>query len=143
MKYIFSLIVMCAFVSTSFAQNITWEDDYIKALQTTEETNSILLFYFKDGNQKTLEQKIERSILKSRKFKASIGKSVVILTIDNSDNSKNITYNNRLVSAYNPEQKFPALIAKSSKFYKKTSLLKEFTDKDINMFISELNTLKN
>lgn len=143
MKYSLSLLVLLNFTSMNFAQNVTWEDDYIKALRTAEETNSVLMFYFKDGKQKSLERNIERSILKSRKFKTSIGRSIVILTIDNSANAKTITYNNRLISAYNPKQNFPALAAKASRLSKSTSLLTTFEDKDLSAFISELNTLKN
>ena len=78
----------------------------------------------------------------SKIFKKSIRKSIIILHIDESTNSKNTNYNSRVISAYNPNKKFPSVKVILPRTRKSTSLLTTFNDKDIQSYISEINSIK-
>ena len=80
--------------------------------------------------------------MKSNNFKKSIRKSIIILHIDESTNSKNTNYNSRVISAYNPNKKFPSVKVILPRTRKSTSLLTTFNDKDIQSYISEINSIK-
>ena len=80
--------------------------------------------------------------MKSNNFKKSIRKSIIILHIDESTNSKNTNYNSRVISAYNPNKKFPSVKVTLPRTRKSTSLLTTFNDKDIQSYISEINSIK-
>lgn len=140
-KYI--LIAFLSFFTVdSYAQDIKWEKDYPKALRLAEQSNALLLVYFTDGSQPSIEKNIELNILKSKNFKNTIKKSIIVLHIDESSDSRNKDYNRRVLSAYNPYKKFPSVRVILPKSRKATSLLTKFDDKDVENFISELNSLK-
>jgi len=142
MKNYIIIAFLCFFITASFAQDITWEKDYPKALRLAEQLDALILMYFTDGNQSSIEKNIKRNILKSKNFKKAIKKSIIILHIDESANSKNTNYNRRVISAYNPNKKFPSIKVILPKSRKSTTLLTKFNDMDIETFISELNSLK-
>ena len=142
MKNYLIIVFLCFFITTSFTQDITWEKDYPKALRLAEQSEALLLIYFTNGSESSVEKNIKRNILKSKNFKKAIKKSIIILHIDETASSNNKDYNKRVLSAYNPYKKFPAIRVILPKSRKSTSLLTKFNEKDFEVFISELNSLK-
>ena len=142
MKNYLILAILCLFTTVNFAQEIIWEKDYPKALKLAEQKNALILIFFTDGRESSIEKNIKRNFLKSNNFKKSIRKSIIILHIDESTNSKNTNYNSRVISAYNPNKKFPSVKVILPRTRKSTSLLTTFNDKDIQSYISEINSIK-
>lgn len=142
MKNYLIIAILCLFTTVNFAQEIIWEKDYPKALRLAEQKNALILIFFTDGRESSIEKNIKRNFLKSNNFKKSIRKSIIILHIDESTNSKNTNYNSRVISAYNPNKKFPSVKVILPRTRKSTSLLTTFNDKDIQSYISEINSIK-
>ncbi|MDA8874556.1 hypothetical protein [uncultured Winogradskyella sp.] len=142
MKNYLIIAILCLFTTVNFAQEIIWEKDYPKALKLAEQKNALILIFFTDGRESSIEKNIKRNFLKSNNFKKSIRKSIIILHIDESTNSKNTNYNSRVISAYNPNKKFPSVKVILPRTRKSTSLLTTFNDKDIQSYISEINSIK-
>lgn len=142
MKNYLIIAILCLFTTVNFAQEIIWEKDYPKALRLAEQKNALILIFFTDGRESSIEENIKRNFLKSKNFKKSIRKSIIILHIDESTNSKNTNYNSRVISAYNPNKKFPSVKVILPRTRKSTSLLTTFNDKDIQSYISEINSIK-
>ena len=142
MKNYLIIAILCLFTTVNFAQEIIWEKDYPKALKLAEQKNALILFFFTNGREYSIEKNIKRNFLKSKNFKKSIRKSIIILHIDESTNSKNTNYNSRVISAYNPNKKFPSVKVTLPRTRKSTSLLTTFNDKDIQSYISEINSIK-
>ena len=142
MKNYLIIAILCLFTTVNFAQEIIWEKDYPKALRLAEQKNALILIFFTDGGESSIEENIKRNFLKSKNFKKSIRKSIIILHIDESTNSKNTNYNSRVISAYNPNKKFPSVKVILPRTRKSTSLLTTFNDKDIQSYISEINSIK-
>ena len=142
MKNYLIIAILCLFTTVNFAQEIIWEKDYPKALKLAEQKNALILIFFTDGRESSIEKNIKRNFLKSKNFKKSIIKSIIILHIDESTNSKNTNYNSRVISAYNPNKKFPSVKVTLPRTRKSTSLLTTFNDKDIQSYISEINSIK-
>ena len=142
MKNYLIIAILCLFTTVNFAQEIIWEKDYPKALILAEQKNALILIFFTDGRESSIEKNIKRNFLKSNNFKKSIRKSIIILHIDESTNSKNTNYNSRVISAYNPNKKFPSVKVILPRTRKSTSLLTTFNDKDIQSYISEINSIK-
>jgi len=142
MKNYLIIAILCLFTTVNFAQEIIWEKDYPKALKLAEQKNALILIFFTDGRESSIEKNIKRNFLKSNNFKKSIRKSIIILHIDESTNSKNTNYNSRVISAYNPNKKFPSVKVTLPRTRKSTSLLTTFNDKDIQSYISEINSIK-
>ena len=142
MKNYLIIAILCLFTTVNFAQEIIWEKDYPKALKLAEQKNALILIFFTDGRESSIEKNIKRNFLKSKNFKKSIIKSIIILHIDKSTNSKNTNYNSRVISAYNPNKKFPSVKVTLPRTRKSTSLLTTFNDKDIQSYISEINSIK-
>ena len=89
MKNYLIIAILCLFTTVNFAQEIIWEKDYPKALKLAEQKNALILFFFTNGREYSIEKNIKRNFLKSNNFKKSIRKSIIILHIDESTNSKN------------------------------------------------------
>ena len=142
MKNYLIIAILCLFTTVNFAQEIIWEKDYPKALKVAEQKNALILIFFTDGRESSIEKNIKRNFLKSNNFKKSIRKSIIILHIDESTNSKNTNYNSRVISAYNPNKKFPSVKVILPRTRKSTSLLTTFNEKDIQSYISEINSIK-
>ena len=142
MKNYLIIAILCLFTTVNFAQEIIWEKDYPKALKLAEQKNALILIFFTDGRESSIEKNIKRNFLKSNNFKKSIRKSIIILHIDESTNSKNTNYNSRVISAYNPNKKFPSVKVILPRTRKSNSLLTTFNDKDIQSYISEINSIK-
>ena len=142
MKNYLIIAILCLFTTVTFAQEIIWEKVYPKALKLAEQKNALILIFFTDGRESSIEKNIKRNFLKSNNFKKSIRKSIIILHIDESTNSKNTNYNSRVISAYNPNKKFPSVKVILPRTRKSTSLLTTFNDKDIQSYISEINSIK-
>ena len=142
MKNYLIIAILCLFTTVNFAQEIIWEKDYPKALKLAEQKNALILIFFTDGRESSIEKNIKRNFLKSNNFKKSIRKSIIILHIDESTNSKNTNYNSRVISAYNPNKKFPSVKVILPRTRKSTLLLTTFNDKDIQSYISEINSIK-
>lgn len=142
MKNYLIIAILCLFTTVNFAQEIIWEKDYPKALKLAEQKNALILIFFTDGRESSIEKNIKRNFLKSNNFKKSIRKSIIILHIDESTNSKNTNYNSRVISAYNPNKKFPSVKVILPRTRKSTSLLTTFNDKDIQSYISEINSIR-
>ncbi|WP_375235299.1 thioredoxin family protein [Winogradskyella sp.] len=142
MKNYLIIAILCLFTTVNFAQEIIWEKDYPKALRLAEQKNALILIFFTDGRESSIEENIKRNFLKSKNFKKSIRKSIIILHIDESTNSKNTNYNSRVISAYNPNKKFPSVKVILPRTRKSTSLLTTFNEKDIQSYISEINSIR-
>lgn len=142
MKNYLIIAILCLFTTVNFAQEIIWEKDYPKALRLAEQKNALILIFFTDGGESSIEENIKRNFLKSKNFKKSIRKSIIILHIDESTNSKNTNYNSRVISAYNPNKKFPSVKVILPRTRKSTSLLTTFNEKDIQSYISEINSIR-
>lgn len=142
MKNYLIIAILCLFTTVNFAQEIIWEKDYPKALKLAEQKNALILIFFTDGRESSIEKNIKRNFLKSNNFKKSIRKSIIILHIDESTNSKNTNYNSRVISAYNPNKKFPSVKVILPRTRKSTSLLTTFNEKDIQSYISEINSIR-
>ncbi len=142
MKNYLIIAILCLFTTVNFAQEIIWEKDYPKALKLAEQKNALILIFFTDGRESSIEENIKRNFLKSKNFKKSIRKSIIILHIDESTNSKNTNYNSRVISAYNPNKKFPSVKVILPRTRKSTSLLTTFNEKDIQSYISEINSIR-
>lgn len=142
MKNYLIIAILCLFTTVNFAQEIIWEKDYPKALRLAEQKNALILIFFTDGGESSIEENIKRNFLKSNNFKKSIRKSIIILHIDESTNSKNTNYNSRVISAYNPNKKFPSVKVILPRTRKSTSLLTTFNEKDIQSYISEINSIR-
>lgn len=142
MKNYLIIAILCLFTTVNFAQEIIWEKDYPKALRLAEQKNALILIFFTDGRESSIEKNIKRNFLKSKNFKKSIRKSIIILHIDESTNSKNTNYNSRVISAYNPNKKFPSVKVILPRTRKSTSLLTTFNEKDIQSYISEINSIR-
>ena len=131
---------LCFFTTVNFAQDITWEKDFPKALRSAEQIDALLLMHFTDGSESSIEKNIKRNILKSKKFKRAIKKSIIILHVDESVSSLNKDFNKRVISTYNENKKFPAIRVIIPKSRKSASLLSKFNDKDIEDYILEINS---
>ena len=142
MKNYLIIAILCLFTTVNFAQEIIWEKDYPKALKLAEQKNALILIFFTDGRESSIEKNIKRNFLKSNNFKKSIRKSIIILHIDESTNSKNTNYNSRVISAYNPNKKFPSVKVILPRTRKSTSLLTTSNEKDIQSYISEINSIR-
>ena len=142
MKNYLIIAILCLFTTVNFAQEIIWEKDYPKALRLAEQKNALILIFFTDGGESSIEENIKCNFLKSKNFKKSIRKSIIILHIDESTNSKNTNYNSRVISAYNPNKKFPSVKVILPRTRKSTSLLTTSNEKDIQSYISEINSIR-
>jgi len=143
MKYILSLLIVLISLNLSFSQNVKFEQDYKEALNYAKKKNALVLFYFINGDDMYTEENIEDNVLKSSNFKRSIDSHLVIIKVDESGKSYDDKYNNRMLLAYNPQKEFPSIRVVKPNSSKKTSLLTSFNDKDIILFIDEINTLNN
>lgn len=140
MKTIIFTLLVCFFTCLSFAQNITWETDYHKATELIKKGNSVLLLYFFDGSNSSLERTIKNEILKSEALK-STQQNIVILEIDKSSRTEENPYFNRLLSAYNSENVFPAIRATKPSTAKNTDLFTIFDSLSKTSFIKQIKNL--
>ena len=143
MKLLLTTVVCFLTLQIASAQSIKFGKDYLKALQYAKKKNASVLFFFVNGKDTYTEENIEDNVLKSSNFKNAINHSLVIVTVDESNEESKTKFNKRMITAYNEGKIFPSIKVYNPNSRKRTSLLTSFNDKDIIAFIEEINNLKN
>ncbi|MBT8245871.1 MAG: hypothetical protein HKP48_07140 [Winogradskyella sp.] len=141
MKNFLALIIICLVSSSSFSQNIEWEKDYPTALKKAQERKKVLIIYFNDRTNASMERLIKKEIFKSKAFK-DISKNSTGLLIESPDNTEKYKFNSRVTSGHNPDKIFPSIKVINYKTNTRLPLLKEFKPSDIEGFLTQLKKLQ-
>ncbi|SHH66298.1 hypothetical protein [Winogradskyella jejuensis] len=140
MKYHILSVLFCFIAISSFSQNVKWENNYAKAIESTRNTDKTLLLYFVDGEDSGTERKIKQEIFKADELK-SLTKDFVVYKIDVNTKSRDSKYNERLISSYNYNRVFPSIkIAVVPSVYA-PQLFTNFDDEGIKAFLDTLKKL--
>ena len=143
MKYGY-VLCFCLFSFISFSQRVNWSEDYKEALEISKTEDKMILVYFFDGSNKSLEKTIHSKLFKSKVFK-TVSNNFIVLKVDKSkdvklSNNQKI-YNKRLLAVYNKDRVFPAVRLINTRGENKSKLQTKFSSEAIADYLTYITTL--